>query len=899
MAGTEAPVGLPITVTGGDRATAELAKISRGVQNLDKSFGSLAGRIKSGLQWHLVYNGIRMIERAIYSVVTAIPNLIGRGQEWARVVDDISDATGMTAQQSSELAAVQLMLGGSTESLSKAMVQLSRNARMHENVLKEMGVATRNSRGEFLGIYQILQNLRNAYAATGDRATAFGRAYQQLGRGTREVTDLLALNAGQYAALAAQAQRAGLIMNESMARNAEALRRTQGILDATITGLGNQILGGVAPVLTALVNGISQVIQDNMGNIVRFAVWTVNTIAGIIGGLFGLNFQLITLSGQMDNLGKSSTKAGAGLGKFGDGSKKAASGASAAEKAIQRQIDAIDRQLKLLDRQEKREDAKAEHAKLMQDIREAKSELADIRSQSIFDAGLSEAEAELARQAQAAQVNEGIKGVKDAEERLQKWRRDQAREHQRQMLQDRRDALQKELSAMKSAGAAMAGAASLAGIKMGKGLVDGFKPLTAEMKRQQADLMALGRDALANGQAIAASIKDLLFGPAEGAGVNTSSIFGGLGPSHEGNRSGGLAGFVNQIATLGGFLVKNTDALLVVGGAIAGWKIASTAVAIAAAIRSALGLGGAAAGAATGGSGLLGTIAKSASPFAIAAAINSIMRKPGPMEAGEYSGQTGLPQFQSGWDIGMNVGTMGFNRLKSGVVSTMKSYLASIFNGKPGTRRGLGGGNKSGGDFGGFTPDWNLINNVMPGFGASGQQGMSLFASTLERVNRGYWGEGSTAILALQNIDSSIASLAAAITGTDDGGGTGPPPPNPGKTLAQRVGDLEDEMNAAQKGIRGVRNVNKSQGRAILQRVEIDDYNKGYRRNATQHKAFGQMLDNHERRLDRLDGGGGTNPDRRGPGGGQTIVIQLDRKGTRDLLGGRAVTTTTRAVAGV
>lgn len=990
MSGTKAPVSLPITVEGGERATVELEKISRSVRNLDNSFGTLAGRIKSGLQWHLVYNGIRLIERSIYSLATAIPDLIGKGQKWAAVVDDMSDATGMSARQSSELAAVQLMLGGSTESLGKAMVQLSKNARMHEDVLKEMGVATRNAHGGFLGIYQILQNLRNAYSATGDGATRFARAYQQLGRGTREVTDLLSLNAGQYALLADQAQRAGLVMNDTMARNAETLRRTQGILEATITGLGTQILGGVAPVLTALVNGVSQAIQSNMGNIVRFAVQVVNTIAGLVGGLFGIDFDLVSLAGQMDLVGKKGEQGGAGLGKFGKGGDAAASGADRASKAIQRQIDAIDRQLKALDRLEKREDAKAEHAKLMNDIRAAKAELDDIRSQSIFAAGMSDAEAELARQALAANVEDGIKKVKDAELALAKWKREQERDRLREQLQMQRDALQEQLQAQRAANGSMIASASLAGIRMGKGLSQGFKPLTKGMKDAQADLMQLGRDSLQTGRDIAEAIKTFLFGAetggagartttgtraARGGIINPDILASSFTAGSAGTRSGGLAGFLNQIGTLGGFLSDNTDALKALAVAFAAWKVGGAAVTGARTIFD-IGaglLGGGATGATAGGG--LSTVASAIAaaamvvlPAAATVALgNATFGWFGPMGPSVPRGKGSsdhplgpmdvLPWQKPGWKWPKGArgqgwsgagGTGGTGPLfgpqgpasgpEAGFDPQHPVYVYAVP--KPGnvdtgtsptnvypptTRPGVltsvaQAVQRALGIVSGFDPVVPLPESAGPqpgpapglGFNGAAYFGINALTSALEQSQRGVLGDGSTVVTQLQNIDSSIQSLVSVLAPD----GTDAPPTNTG-SLADKVDRLAARMttaeavNQTQSGrldslasknegqdgvIAAIKVVNTAQAKVL--KAHDARIAAGKAVNAVQ----AAILSGHEKRIKALENGG----DSRGAAGrtaGRSqvlnVTLQLDGRATRQFLGGRAVTSTTRPVPGV
>lgn len=625
-----------VVVTGKDEISETLRRIATNTDRLEKSFGSLSGRIKTGLQWHVTYTAIRTVERAMMGVIHAIPDLIAKGQQWAATVDDIADVTGMTARQSSELAAVQLMLGGNTESLSKAMTQLSKNVRAHEKDLKDAGVATRDANGRYLDLYTILGNLRNEFAQTGDRATAFGRAYRALGRGTREVVDLLSLNEAQYQTLAAEAQRAGLVMDGAAARTAETLRRTQGILDATITGLGTQILGGVGPVLTSLVNGISRAISDNMTNIVRFATQAVNIIAGLVAGLFGIDLKLINIAGQMWKAGRAGSDGADGLDRFGQAAKGAGEAADAARSGIERQIAAIEKQLDLMDKRERREDARREHQAIMADIQTARQELEAIRSDTVFAAGMSDAEAILARQAQAGAVTDAEKRLADAIQKLRDFQRDKERDRRRQELEDRRQALQDQLSDMQAHATKMAGIADNIGLRLGRGLGKGFDGFGKELKEQRDSLMALGRESLETGKTLASLFKDAIFGKEVRTPIRTMESGSQDNPltttlfstSREGGLISHLQNFGEVMGKVGGFIAENSKAIME-------WFPRLVAALIAYRVAGALsGLtGGLLGGGAGGGAATAGGVAGAGAGVTLVAALAGLTMVLGPVAA--------------------------------------------------------------------------------------------------------------------------------------------------------------------------------------------------------------------------------------------------------------------------
>jgi len=518
-----------------DQISGKVGAIEKRIQRLDETFGSFGGRIKAGIQWHVVYRGINQITRAVDGLITAIPDLIGKAQEWMATVDRLGDITGMTAEQSSELAAIAKTLGVQSDGLARALTFLSKSAVRNKDAFDEMGVKTRGANGTLLDSYTIFQNLRERISEVGPSLLSSDRAQKVFGRGSLELIDILLLTNKQYQLLANNAARSGLILTEAALKAGEDWERTRAMLDGSLTGLGATILNKVAPVLIRLTNGITQAINANMNKIATFAAQVVAFLAGVIGGFLGIDFNINALAEDVSNFGKAAEKGGKGATHLGKGTKDAASGEDALTRALNRQIDALDRQLAALDRREKKRDARREQADLIKDVQQARAELEELRTKSIFAAGMTNAEEELARQAAAADIIDGEKKLDDARKRLQEARHRWSVEKERDALQRKRDMLQQQLSDHTKALSGMIAANTLATSQMAgqwrkpESAIGKLGTKVAALSKSMEDAI---KDALAFGKAFSQDIMTFLFGPAKSyevsAGVTMQVRTGGL-----------------------------------------------------------------------------------------------------------------------------------------------------------------------------------------------------------------------------------------------------------------------------------------------------------------------------------------------------------------------------------
>jgi hypothetical protein len=384
-----------------------LKNIESSASRLDRTFGSLRGRVRSAFEFQVVARGMQLFEQGVHRVVTALPDLINRGEQWAATVGAMIDATGMSAEQSSELAAVQRALGGTADSLSRGFVALARSVYTNRDAWKDMGVEVATTRDGGVDAYETFQNLRRAISTTGNSLLSTAAAQKALGRGGRDLLDLLNLTDRQYRILAEDARRSGLVMSDAAERAAEAWERARGRFQGVLDGLGTKILTNLAPVLTRFVDGFTTFVQSNMDQIVRLVVGGANTILTIVGDLLGIDMGKWSFSETLGRIGRETPQVGAGLRDMSRAHKENADntrrGADAARAFREQQ------------------------QRLREELGKAYGALYRTQQQTTFFGGMSNVEIELWRQAKAQRIKDAEDRVSQARKALSDHRQTMAR----------------------------------------------------------------------------------------------------------------------------------------------------------------------------------------------------------------------------------------------------------------------------------------------------------------------------------------------------------------------------------------------------------------------------------------------------------------------------------------
>lgn len=337
----------------------------RGIANVGKS---LLSEIGKGLAVGFGITAFLGLEQVVSKLTQAIPDLINKGESYAATVKQIQNETGATVTASSQLAATFQYLGVPIDQLIPRMARLSNTVHSHEDELKALGIATRDSNGAFLNQVQIIDNVRSKLSQMTD-GTAKARLEVLLfgGHGSSAIGQLiqyLQLTDAQMATLNEQFVKQGLIIDDTTTKlGQEAGRAFQNIQDS-ITGLAVTLFRAVGPQIIATFDGIANTIRDNAANIAATLASIVNNIIGFVQGLTGINLNFNSLAVQVQGVGDANSQTSnevisltediAAQEKSLKSLKTSASGAGgaikdgarAAERAITDETQAVDAQIK-------------------------------------------------------------------------------------------------------------------------------------------------------------------------------------------------------------------------------------------------------------------------------------------------------------------------------------------------------------------------------------------------------------------------------------------------------------------------------------------------------------------------------------------------------------------------
>lgn len=718
--------------TGKDESLSRTLKnIEGSASRVDKVLGTLKGRIRTAFEFHVINRGIALFERGIHRVLGILPDLINRGEDWARTVDRIVDITGMSAAQASELAAVAENVGVNSDGLGRMMNALARSVATNADEFRAYGIRVKDANGHLLDGYTIFQNVRQRIAEMGPSLQAAKLSQMAFGRAALESADMLTLSNREWQRQIELARQSGLIMTEAGLAAAEEWERTQGRLQQAITGIGAQILQGVAPALIGLTNGVTRVINANMDSIVRFGAGLVNFLANLAADLLGVQIDTTTLIGNAyDDAAKKSEKLRQRVDDMSNANQRSAASSRANAAAT--------------------DSARKQQQRLREELERAQRQLARERRATTFTGGMNGVELELWKQQKAASVKAAQERVADA----------------RKALSDHRATMGK-----------MTGVTAAAARRMrldlqktfGGGGAKGTIIEGLEQTLKDSKTFALG---------ISDAIKDAIFG--EDKRVNIT------GGAYVDVRSGGLLDALGKVGTVLGTVAGHLGNLNTFLGGPGGLIVGLGALKL---LIDRI-------------PGLLPTLPTppgpggGGGPASLVPWLGVIWASkglPGSVDDQKVIIQRVIEQAKAEWRKGLGGGRQSGgsfggvldsmpwlqpqprpappqqNDLLNGIAAeyslsgtgaavmrSVSDYLKTIFNGQPSTPRGLGGGRQSGGGFG-FTPDGNLINTVMPGFGISNPYAMA-FDLSLRR----YLGVSSPLAMGQQDLASVQAGVLGA-----------------------------------------------------------------------------------------------------------------------------------------
>lgn len=473
------------------------------------------------------------LSEGISAVTGAIPALLDQGHDYLEFLHQIQLETGMTAEETSTLVGAFKALGVPTDDLDTLFARLGKNLGSNEGLFRQLGVATRDTNGDLLSSYQIVQNLRQAIAEHGESLLTTAAAQDLFGRSGFKIIEALQASDPEWKAAIDNVRRWGGVVNQATIDNADRLHDTLDSLGQGITDIGVNIAAAVDPFLRTFVDSFASFVQSHLNEIVDFAVGVVNVVTGFISGLFGITDALGASSGAAAD---STNHASAAASNYGKTLSSAAGGADAFTTAINAHIKAIDAETQALQAAQQRRQAIQERARLADSLAAAQAQLADLRGNAPFTAGLSDAETVLARQKHAQDIIDAEKDVADKRQAIGDFEADQKDRAEAELLSRQKARLQDELTAHKAANAAI----TASGLQMDTTLDKNTTSVLSNLGIKTQEFGKTAVSSFATGVAAANGFLDVLLGVQHVSADRGEGTF----------RTGGVVGALGQLATV-------------------------------------------------------------------------------------------------------------------------------------------------------------------------------------------------------------------------------------------------------------------------------------------------------------------------------------------------------------
>lgn len=256
---------------------ADLARLKNDMAEVKRSVGSTTSFIESSAS---------TAKNALAGIAAGLT--VGAFAGWIKSAIDAGDATKEFSQKTGvaakDVAGLQLAfkLGGvEGESLASAIAKLSKNMALGSEAFAQMGVSVRNSDGTLRSVKDVITDVADATQAMGDGAAKSALLQEMFGRGAAALIPALNEGGAGMRAMAAEAERLGLVISSETAEASDKFNDTLSLLGAGMRGIGQQIAAGLLPTLQNMADSFLSLMggTDGLSN-------SVSVLAGMLKVLY-------------------------------------------------------------------------------------------------------------------------------------------------------------------------------------------------------------------------------------------------------------------------------------------------------------------------------------------------------------------------------------------------------------------------------------------------------------------------------------------------------------------------------------------------------------------------------------------------------------------------------------
>lgn len=242
----------------------EVKDLGKNADDAGKKTLSLSDIIKANLISEAIIGGVKALGTAMLSVASGVKDAVMNTVDYASDIKDMSDKTGVGAEELQKYAYAAKMSGMETETLEKAMIKSQKSFADAKDGSKSLQEAYSR-----LGVdINTISNSEDAFDATlkalagmEDETTRNALANDLFGKSYAELAPLLNEGAEGIDALKQKASELGIVMSEDAVASGEALGDTLDTIKMQASGVANTFISMLLPGLSELATGASEYMQ--------------------------------------------------------------------------------------------------------------------------------------------------------------------------------------------------------------------------------------------------------------------------------------------------------------------------------------------------------------------------------------------------------------------------------------------------------------------------------------------------------------------------------------------------------------------------------------------------------------------------------------------------------------
>jgi hypothetical protein len=272
-----------------EKAKTDLDKVGQAATTTDKNVESLAKNVRllSVIEvGRLIIDGLQAIGNVISGALNQVSSFVSRISSAFDSFNDLSARTGIGVEALQGYSLAAKLAGVDTEAFGTAVQRLAVNIGKAtpgdalDKSLRNINLSVTELRGlapeqQFSAISDAISGLPTA----ADRAAA---AVEIFGKQGAALAPLFREGAASIEELRERAQRLGVIVDETQISNIAAMNDAFDLARATVEGIAGQVIGNLAPAVTAVVDQFLKFIEEWSGAEGRGGTGIANAISEIL-----------------------------------------------------------------------------------------------------------------------------------------------------------------------------------------------------------------------------------------------------------------------------------------------------------------------------------------------------------------------------------------------------------------------------------------------------------------------------------------------------------------------------------------------------------------------------------------------------------------------------------------